>query len=89
MYWYGLSAARHLLDDLSVKEFAVCVFRTLDPICAIGSPLLEEESGVLRTCLSIEATHLVGIHRACNRSAFATDNHPIDVGEVHLAKVFE
>ncbi len=54
-----------------------------------AAPLFEEEEAALCIALLLNCAYPGWVHGSCAWSAFASDDHPVNAGQVKLAKVFK
>src|SRR5438128_6914005 len=54
-----------------------------------AAPLLEEERDISCSALVTKRLDPRGVHRSCAGTAFATNDDPVDTGEIDRAEIFE
>ena len=81
---------------IGLIAFYIWIFLPLSPVQRVAtglgratSPLLKEESDVLRLTLIAQFTQSLYLDRACSWSAFASCDYPVNIRKVHRAKRVE
>lgn len=79
---------RHRLKNLPINAFSVGMLVSFNAIAAPGSPLFEEEFGVLAFGLRLDLKDPFFAHGTGFWAAFSADDNPVDVLQVKFTEAF-